>query len=784
MALYAFTVFLSAFLLFQVQTLLAKWLLPWYGGVPAVWTACLLFFQITLLLGYAYAHGLTRLPARWQARLHLAVIAAALAALAATALAWGTPLLPADTWKPLGDEDPVWHLTARLALAVGAPFFALAATTPLVQHWYGGERRRAPYRLYALSNLGSLLGLLTYPFVVEPLLPLRWQAHVWWLAFLAFTIGIAALAWRARRIRSLTAVGHGATASRAPTRGERTLWFALPTCASVLLLAITNQLSQEIAVVPLIWVLPLSLYLASFILSFAGERWYPRNVYLAALVPALGLVTLALEYSVSATLWSQVLLYSGGLYIACMVLHGELARLKPAPHYATAFYLTITAGGAAGGLFVGLVAPRVFPAYWELSLGLWVCAALALIVLWRDRSSVLYRGTGTPALLTLFSAGMVCVFAFADQWQALARIVVAPWTYGILATLALAAATAYVLQRTTARVGGDAMALVGRGTHRPGRALAVAAAVAVFGIAQLAPMYASTEHPIAKARNFFGIVEAFPVIDADGTGWLKLRHGLTVHGWQRLAPGAEPEPHGYYARESGIGQALDAHPLRRAGEPMHVGVVGLGTGTLAAYGRDGDVFRFYEINPAVTRLSQAPGRVFTYLRDSRATIDVVPGDARLSLDRERGRGLQRFDVLVLDAFNSGSIPAHLLTTEAIALYLARLAPEHGLLALHISNRFLDLRPLVWGLAEAHGLTLALVEHADTDADSGSVWALLAHRAETLPVAPSVRPPDLRAVRWRDDYTNLLTLIRPPQSPARAASPAALEAAATALDPGR
>lgn len=784
MALYAFTVFLSAFLLFQVQTLLAKWLLPWYGGVPAVWTACLLFFQFTLLLGYAYAHGLTRLPTRWQARLHLVVVALALAALAATALAWGTPLLPADTWKPLGDEDPAWHLAARLALAVGAPFFALAATTPLVQHWYGGERRRTPYRLYALSNLGSLLGLLTYPFVVEPLLPLRWQARLWWLGFLAFAIGIAALAWRARRLRSATAVGDGATARRAPTRGERTLWFALPACASVLLLAVTNQLSQEIAVVPLIWVLPLSIYLASFILSFAGVRWYPRNVYLAALLPALGLVTLTLEHSVTATLWSQILLYTGGLFIACMVLHGELARLKPAPRHATGFYLTITAGGAVGGLFVGLVAPRVFPAYWELAIGLWSCAALALVVLWRDRSSVLYRGTDTPALLTLFSAGLLFVFAFADQWQTLARVAAMPWTYGTLATLALAAATAYVLRRTTARAGGGAMALVGRGTYRPGRALAVAGALAVFGIVQLALMYAPLERPIAKARNFFGIVEAYAVTDAHGTAWLKLRHGLTVHGWQRLAPGAEPEPHGYYARESGVGLALDAHPLRRAGEPMHVGVVGLGTGTLAAYGREGDVFRFYEINPAVTRLSQAPGRVFTYLRDSRATIDVVPGDARLALERERGRRLRGFDVLVLDAFNSGAIPAHLLTTEAVALYLARLASEHGLLALHISNRFLDLQPLVWGLAEAHGLTLALVAHAGADADSDSVWALLARRAETLPVAPSVQPPGLRAVRWRDDYTNLLALIRPPQSAARTASPAALEAAATALDPGR
>lgn len=844
MAAYALTIFLSAFLLFQVQTLLAKWFLPWYGGVPAVWTGCLLFFQFALLLGYAYAHGMARLPPRWQARLHLLLVAVSLAALAATAFFWGMPLLPADAWKPIGDEDPAWHLVALLTLAVGIPFLTLSATAPLVQHWWGRARDESPYRLYALSNLGSLLGLLSYPFVFEVFVPLRSQAYVWSFAYLAFALGIAGLAWRARRFAAgPVAVAHAAArqASMPPARGQRLsedsekfhpwnfssrrvavhardalhfsntrvfekcpairgrtgmsnkssipLWFALPACASVLLLAVTNQLSQEVAVVPLLWVVPLSVYLASFILCFDSDRWYPRQLYLAALVPALALMTLTLQHGVSADLVSQIVLYTAGLFVACMVLHGELARLKPAARHLTGFYLTITAGGAAGGLFVGVLAPRVFPGYWELSLALWGCAALALIMLWRDRSSVLHRGPTSPALLTLFGAGLMVTFAFADQIQTLTKTDSArsPWTYGALAALALASASVYAVTYAAARSGHGTRRLHGAWLPRvrvPPRAGAFVGALVLFGIVHLAFMYSSLDGPIAVARNFFGIVHVYAQADRDDMVWLRLRHGRTIHGSQRLAAVGTPDPDGYYARDSGIGQALSAHPLRRAGEPLRVGVVGLGAGTLAAYGRHGDDFRFYEINPAVTRLSEAPGRVFTYLRDSRAAIAVVPGDARLALERERGKGLQRFDVLVLDAFNSGSIPAHLLTTEALELYLARLAPDDGLLALHISNRFLDLRPLVFGLAQAHGLAVAIVERDDPDGESSSLWALLAKRPQTLPVPPITPPAGMRTVIWRDDYTNLLALIRLPIPERRTDSPAALAAEATALDPAR
>lgn len=792
MAAYALTIFLSAFLLFQVQTLLAKWFLPWYGGVPAVWTGCLLFFQFALLLGYAYAHGLARLPPRWQTRLHLLIVAVSLAALAATAFFWGAPLLPADAWKPIGDEDPAWHLVVLLTLAVGVPFLTLSATAPLVQHWWGRARDEAPYRLYALSNLGSLLGLLSYPFVFEVFVPLRAQAYTWSLAYLAFALGIAALAWRARRLDAQPAAAAGAVApqpSAPPARGEQLLWFALPACASVLLLAVTNQLSQEVAVVPLLWVVPLSVYLVSFILCFDSDRWYPRQVYLAALVPALALMTLTLQHGVSADLVSQIVLYAAGLFVACMVLHGELARLKPAARHLTGFYLTITAGGAAGGLVVGVLAPRVFPAYWELSLALWGCAALALIILWRDRSSVLHRGPARPALLTLFGAGLMITFAFADQIQTLTKTDSAPsrWSYGVLAALALASASVYAMTHAAARSGHGTHRLPGAWLPRvrvPPRAGAFVGALVLFGIVHLAFMYSSLDGPIAVARNFFGIVHVYAQSDRDDVVWLRLRHGRTIHGSQRLTAVGAPEPHGYYARDSGIGQALSAHPLRRAGEPLRVGVVGLGAGTLAGYGRHGDEFRFYEINPAVIRLSEAPGRIFTYLRDSRAAIAVVPGDARLALERERGKGLQRFDVLVLDAFNSGSIPAHLLTTEALELYLARLAPDDGLLALHISNRFLDLRPLVFGLAQAHGLAVAIVERNDPDGESSSLWALLAKRAQTLPVPPATPPAGMRTVIWRDDYTNLLALIRLPIPERRTDSPAALEAEATALDPAR
>lgn len=786
----AVTVFLSAFLLFQVQMVLAKFILPWYGGVPAVWTSAMLFFQCLLLAGYAYAHWLARRAGATQRALHLLVLGASLAALLSGALAWGGPLLPSAAWKPLGDEEPVWRILVLLAAAVGAPFFVLAATAPLVQAWFSRAHGRSPYRLYAVSNLGSVLGLLSYPLLVEVYVPLRLQATAWALGYLLFALAIGYLA--VRHAAAAPAAPAAEDAAPAPPAGARLLWFALAACASVLLLAITNQLSQEIAVVPLLWVLPLSLYLLSFVLCFDGDRWYPRPVYLALLVPALGLATLTLQHGVGTDVIAQIVLYGAALFVACMVCHGELARLKPSPRHLTSFYLAITAGGAAGGAFVALVAPALFAGYWELSLGLWGCAALAVVALRRDAASWLRRPA--PAYLALFAAVLLAAFAFPDLLRAGARAAVG---HPLAAGVAVAVTGSLVVLYAPLRRG--AAALVAGREHGVARAAArlesvlarsgrtplaaIAAALAIFGAIHLAFALESHRLPISATRNFFGVLQVVAEEDEDGEVALTLRHGRTLHGMQSLAPGRRGEPNTYYVAQSGVGLALREHPRRRAGLPLRIGVVGLGTGTLAAYGRAGDAFRFYEINPAVESLAGTrAGALFTYLRDSPAAASVVLGDARLALERELRQGrAQGFDILVLDAFSSGAIPVHLLTREAVALYLAHLAPDHGVLALHISNRYLDLRPLVAGLAGEFGLSLALHHHEDPGRWS-STWALLARRPDALPL-PAVQPPPSPAV-WRDDYSNLLSRVAAGPDRRPADDPAAIAAEAYALDPAR
>lgn len=794
MVVYAVTVFLSAFLLFQVQMVLAKFILPWYGGVPAVWTSSMLFFQCLLLGGYAYAHWLAGRTGPTQRRLHLLVVALSVTALLAGALAWNGPLLPSSSWKPLGAEEPVWHIVALLAAAVGAPFFVLAATAPLAQAWFSRSRGRSPYRLYALSNLGSLLGLLSWPFLVEVFVPLRLQALTWTVGYGLFACGIGYLAARHAVAGEVPARAAATVDAGAPTAGTRGLWFALAACASVLLLAVTNQLSQEIAVVPLLWVLPLSLYLLSFVLCFDGDRWYARPVYLALLVPALGLATLALQHGVGGEIVSQVILYSAALFVACMVCHGELARLKPAPRHLTSFYLTVTAGGAAGGVFVALIAPALFVGYWELSLGLWACGALALAVLWRDRASFIHRVDGAPAYLILFGAALLAVLVFADPLHAAThRAMDHPLALGSAGAAAIGVILLFAHARAAvlashggaglSRAAAHVEALLRRSVRRPLPVLAIA--LMIFGAIHLAFAFEARSLSIAAERNFFGALRVVAEDDERGGILLTLWHGRTLHGMQSLAPERRGEPNAYYEPESGVGLALREHPRRRAGLPLRLGVVGLGTGTLAAYGQAGDYLRFYEINPAVVGLAHArEGALFTYLRDTRATVDVVLGDARLALEREYRKGRpQGFDVLVLDAFNSGSIPVHLLTREAVALYLKHLEPVNGVLALHISNRYLDLRPLVSALASELGLSIA-IRHREDPGEWSSTWALLARRPEALPLAAVSDLTGSHTV-WRDDHSNLLTLLRVRSGSRHPVDSAAvIEAEAIALDPAR
>lgn len=676
MPLYALTILLSAFLLFQVQPVIAKIILPWFGGSAAVWTTCLLFFQVVLLGGYLYAHFLFRYCSRRrQALIHIGLLAASALVL---------PAIPGAEWKPSGAEDPTARILLLLAATVGLPYFMLSATGPLVQGWYSRRFEGVPYRLYALSNAGSMFALLSYPVLFEPVLATRQQALIWSAGYAAFVLfcGATALVSRAAPEKALPEAKEAA----APGAGRYFFWIALPASASVLLLAITNHLSQNVAAIPFLWVLPLSLYLLSFILCFDRPGWYRRGLFLRLFAVAVGSMAYCLsEEFENASIKVLIPLFAAGLFLCSMVCHGELARLKPHPRYLTSFYVMISLGGALGGVLVGVAAPRLFDGYYEMQAGLALCALLVVLVLRQDSESAVSKGWSTPAG-------------------------------------------------------------------------AVPAVLVVVLIGYLAVQIRELEDDYhLMARTFYGGLRVTDTgSGADPNAVRKLMHGTINHGTQFLNPERRRWPTTYYGTASGVGLAIRE---RRDYGPMRVGVIGLGTGTLAAYGRPGDTYRFYEINPQVVDVAR---REFTYLADCPARVEVALGDARLSLEREPPQG---FDVLAVDAFSGDSIPVHLLTREAFRVYLKHLAPG-GVLAIHVSNKYLELEPVVGMQAEALNLEALAVDTDDEDGTGtfGAMWVLVSARGEFFE-NPAVRKAGTpvnfkKGLRlWTDDYSNLFRILR-------------------------
>ena len=754
---YGVTIFLSAFLLFEVQLILAKRILPWFGGAPAVWTTCMLFFQLLLLAGYAYAHGLAaHLSPTAQRRLHLALIAVSLGLLALLWSAWGNPILPDADWKPQDSALPVWRILVLLGASVGLPFFLLAATNPLLQAWFSrAHPGTPPWRLYALSNLGSLLGLLGYPFLLEWLLPLPSQAWFWTAGYLLFAGGIVTTALTS--VTSATASTNAAVdRSPRPPLARYTLWLALAACASVLLLAATNQMTQEIAVIPFLWVLPLGLYLLSFILCFESDRWYRRGPYAVALLAALAGIGVALHLGVDLPIWLQIAAYTFLLFVACMTLHGELARLRPGARYLTSYYLTITAGGAVGGLFVALLAPHAFTGYWELHLGLWAAVALLAFVWWRDRDSFLHRARAWP----IYAAPAAALGLLGYLWHEPLTTLMSQWppANGWFAAALVTGGGLFVGARWRARLA------------RPRtRVVALLAALLLFAVALMVLARAPQAEAIAQTRNFYGVLhvkEDSPEMEESHR--YRLLHGRITHGYQYRRWDLRAEPTSYYGRDSGIGLTLLRHPrrfeLNNVLQPLRVGVVGLGVGSLAVYGSQDDVFRFYEINPDVVKLASGFGSLFSYLRDSEANTEVALGDARLLLEQELARAaVQPFDVLAIDAFSSDAIPVHLLTVEAFETYLRHLRAPDGVLAVHITNRYLDLQPVVRAAAEHFGLDMLLVESDSSERLSESTWVLLA-RGDVLRRIPGLADTTTTETPatvplWRDDYSNLFRIVK-------------------------
>jgi hypothetical protein len=695
MLLYALTISLSAFLLFEVQPVIAKIILPWFGGTSAVWTTCMLFFQAALLGGYLYAHWLhEKAPSQKQAWVHIGLLAVSLAAL---------PIIPGAAWKTTTLGNPSLRILALLAAVVGAPYFLLSSTGPLLQAWYARHHKGGmPYRLFALSNAASMLALLSYPLLVEPNLPTRVQAIAWSVGYVMFAVLCGLTAWRSSQEPVVAGEVSEEEPGDPPSRGDRFLWLMLSACASVLLLAVTTHLTQDIAAIPFLWILPLSLYLLSFIICFEAPRFYRRFIFLPLV--ALALVFMgyelwpnrqsisvpdpllkALLYFQNLGMRASIVYFALALFICCMACHGELVRTRPHPRYLTGFYVAVSLGGVCGGLFVGLLAPSIFHAYDEFPIGLALCALLVFRVLY-------------PAAWSL------------------------PRGWNWVATTALAMAACFYVDRL------------------------------------LIVMRENTAGYRLAERNFYGQLK----VREDGHqqldefASLQLIHGTINHGEQFAREPLRHQPVTYFCPETGLGRAMQA----QQGRPRRIGMLGLGCGTVVAYGQPGDTIRIYEINPLVVDIAN---RQFTYLRGTQAKVEIVMGDGRLNLESEPS---QQFDVLVMDAFSGDSVPVHLITREAFQIYFRHLKPD-GILAVNTTNTYLDLDPVVERSAAAVGKSAYSYSYTADPGDEvcfSCSWALIMdpHTWDARPALHSgakLLPPTPNFKGWRDDFSNMLGILR-------------------------
>jgi predicted membrane-bound spermidine synthase len=716
MALFSVTIFLGSSLLFLVQPMFAKVALPWLGGSPSVWNTCILFFQTTLLLGYLYAHLSTRwLGVRRQIYGHVILVLAPLVVLPLTA--GGGP--------PPASANPVWWLLGTMTVRVGLPFFVVSTSAPLLQRWFATlpvPSARDPYFLYSASNLGSMIALLGYPFVLEPTVGTQRQMWLWSGGYLLL---IALTAVCAVFVRAFAEPQHSAAASddviqSVPTSARRRIeWMVLSFIPSSLLLGVTTHISTDIAAVPLLWVLPLALYLATFVLTFAKREVVPHR-WLVRGLPALilcCLLTMLLNFQMSWLIPLHVVTF----FVVAMVCHRELAHRRPPAERLTEFYLWMSFGGMLGGVFNSLLAPQLFSGILEYPL-LLAAAALA-------RPSPAYRRSR------------------ADSWEVL---VVLP-AFVLLFWLGLwgiGALPSYVTIRSLLLPLAILLSLAYMAANRP-QAFGAMALLFVCAIAFGRPSSSGTV--LYAARSFFGVHR---VVDAPDHTYHLLQHGSTTHGRQQMSTGDRCDPTGYYHPSSPIGQLIAA----RTGHLENVAVVGLGSGGMACYAESDRPWTFYEIDPLVEQIARNP-RYFTYLQNSRGRLNVVLGDARVSLQR----AAEKYDLIVLDAFSSDAIPIHLLTREAVRLYFSRLRPD-GVVAVHISNRYLNLESIVAALAERDGLvSLANLDDRRSDAGAGkfaSRWVMLARSDEPLSGLvgrPGWRSPrvDARVPAWTDDYSNIV-----------------------------
>ena len=702
MLVYAATIFLSAFLLFQVQPMIAKFILPWFGGSAAVWSAALLFFQLLLLAGYAYAHLLIRYVSPKKAlKIHGFLLLIALTTL---------PVIPAAHWKPAGNDDPTLRILLLLGATIGLPYLLLSSTSPLLQAWYVRTHKGAiPYRLFALSNFGSMLALLTYPTLVEPRLALTSQARLWSVAFGVFAAVCIWAGYISREGKDAAQPEAADVDAPKPAWTTILLWISLAACASALLLATTSHLTQNVAPIPMLWIAPLSLYLLSFILSFESDKIYQRWLFLPFGVTSLLLFARGMsKFEDNAdvlSLWTPgqgpglIWLLCGALFICCMVCHGELAKRKPHPRYLTQYFLMVSVGGAIGGLFVAFLAPRIFNSFLEMPIAVAACGVLIAVVLWNDEE-------GKPR----------------------------PWWVRVPLALGAIAVAVYLgrLERT------------------------------------------DNQDYYLTARNFYGVLRIRDdAADGNSPAQRVLIHGTINHGTEVKLPNSGRLPTSYFGRTSGISRAIR---MKQEKGPIRMGVLGLGAGVTATLANQGDTLHYYEINQLVFDIAQ---KEFNFWKACPADKKLFLGDGRLVLEAMPDENL---DFLAMDAFSSDSVPMHLLTVDAYKTY-ARHLKHDGYLAVNISNRYLDLEPVVTEAAKALGFG-GIVVSDDTYEQpyyTGNTWVIMTRAPEQFqhpnfqetyiqPFSSRRTEPKnwfARLLRvlfgaggaWTDDYSNIIQILR-------------------------
>ncbi len=720
LALFTLTVLVSATLLFLVQPMFARMVLPLLGGTPAVWNTALVFYQVVLLAGYGYAHLLTsRLHARSQAIIHTLVVLAAFAIL---------PIAVPRGWSPPTESNPVPWVLALLAVGVGLPFFVVSTTGPLMQRWFSGSAHpsaRDPYFLYAASNVGSMVGLLGYPFLIEPALRLRQQSTMWTAGYVLLALLVAACAWQTGRAHRRVDAAAAIAGPPVPAR-RRLRWLLLAFIPSSLMMGATTHITTDVAAIPLLWVLPLALYLASFILVFAKRPPLPHLTMARAWPLVVLPLMIVMQVHAIRPLPLIVGLHLLLVFVSAMVCHGELARDRPAPSQLTMFYLVLAAGGALGGIFNAIVAPLAFRSVLEYPIAI-VLAAMALP----------NRSNAAPGLRTRVLDVAIPVLMGGIVIGCYALVTSMGLVFGFGAVALLYALLAFPLRAMAKR------------PVRFGLAIAAVLLADPTGLATRGQI-------IHEQRTFFGVLR----VDYDASRQFhRLIHGTTVHGMQWLGPNGCREPIGYYHARGPAGDVFRA--LGRPG--LRAGLAGLGAGELAAYSQPGQHWTCYEIDPAVRDIASNTS-YFCFLANSKVPVRTVLGDARRMLQATD----ERYDMIVLDAYSSDVIPLHMITREAVALYQSRLTPG-GVMVFHLSNRYFDLVPVVARLAEDAKLTCRVRELHVTDAQlaqhvASSTWAALANRPEDLGAlmnAPEWAPPKTRAgLRvWTDDYASLLSVLK-------------------------